>query len=106
MYLARCERLQPILNAFVFLDRQGALRAAEQADVRQRAGRRRGPLDGIPVSIKDNLFVGGLVATWGSLLFEHHIPERDDICVERLRAAGGIIIGKTTTPEFALMENS
>lgn len=103
MYLARCERLQPILNAFVFLDRQGALRAAEQADVRQRAGRRRGPLDGIPVSIKDNLFVGGLVATWGSLLFEHHIPERDDICVERLRAAGGIIIGKTTTPEFALM---
>jgi aspartyl-tRNA(Asn)/glutamyl-tRNA(Gln) amidotransferase subunit A len=103
MYLARCERLQPILNAFVFLDRQGALRAAEQADARQRAGRRRGPLDGIPISIKDNLFVDGIAATWGSLLFEHHIPERDDICVERLRAAGAVIIGKTATPEFALM---
>src|SRR5260221_343455 len=103
MYLDRCDRLEPVLNAFVFLDRQGAQRAAEEATVRQRAGRRLGPLDGIPVSIKDNLFVGGMPASWGSLLFQEHVPENDDICVERVRDAGAVILGKTTTPEFALM---
>jgi aspartyl-tRNA(Asn)/glutamyl-tRNA(Gln) amidotransferase subunit A len=103
MYLDRCDRLEPVLNAFVFLDRQGAQRAAEEATVRQRAGRRLGPLDGIPVSIKDNLFVGGMPASWGSLMFQEHVPDNDDICVERLRAGGAVILGKTTTPEFALM---
>lgn len=103
MYLDRCDRLEPMLNAFVFLDRQGAERAAEQATIRQRAGRRLGPLDGIPVSIKDNLFVGGMPASWGSLMFQEHVPHNDDICVERLRAGGAVILGKTTTPEFALM---
>jgi aspartyl-tRNA(Asn)/glutamyl-tRNA(Gln) amidotransferase subunit A len=103
MYLDRCDRLEPVLNAFVFLDRQGAQRAAEEATARQRAGRRLGPLDGIPVAIKDNLFVGGMPASWGSLLFQEHVPENDDICVERLRTGGAVILGKTTTPEFALM---
>lgn len=103
MYLDRCERLEPALNAFVFIDRAGAQRAAEAATGRQRAGRRLGPLDGIPVSVKDNLHMGGMPASWGSLMFEAYIPEKDDICVERLRAAGAVIIGKTTTPEFALM---
>ena len=103
MYLDRCDRLEPVLNAFVFLDRQGAQRAAREATARQRAGRRLGPLDGIPVAIKDNLFVRGMPASWGSLLFQDHVPENDDICVERLRAAGAVILGKTTTPEFALM---
>ncbi|HEY1781688.1 MAG TPA: amidase [Roseiarcus sp.] len=103
MYLARCDRLQPKLNAFVYLDPEGARRAAEEADVRQRVGRRLGPLDGIPITIKDNIFVAGMPARWGSLLFQDHFPERDDICVERLRAAGAVILGKTTTPELALM---
>jgi aspartyl-tRNA(Asn)/glutamyl-tRNA(Gln) amidotransferase subunit A len=53
--------------------------------------------------VKDNIVVAGLPARWGSLLFREHIPERDDICVERLRAAGAIIIGKTTTPELAML---
>ena len=103
LYLDRCDRLEPILNAFVVLDRQGAQRAATEATARQRAGRRLGTLDGIPAAIKDNLFVRGMPASWGSLLYQEHVPENDDICVERLRAAGAIIIGKTTTPEFALM---
>jgi aspartyl-tRNA(Asn)/glutamyl-tRNA(Gln) amidotransferase subunit A len=103
MYLDRCDRLEPVLNAFVVLDRQGALRAAEEATKRQRAGRRRGPMDGIPIAIKDNLFVRGMPASWGSLMFREHVPENDDICVERIRQAGAVIIGKTTTPEFALM---
>jgi aspartyl-tRNA(Asn)/glutamyl-tRNA(Gln) amidotransferase subunit A len=102
MYLARCDRLQPTLNAFSMLDRPGATAAAREATERQKAGRRRGPLDGIPVAIKDNLYVGGLPAEWGSRMLEGSVADRDDICVERLRAAGAVIIGKTTTPEFAL----
>jgi aspartyl-tRNA(Asn)/glutamyl-tRNA(Gln) amidotransferase subunit A len=102
MSLSRIARLDTILNAFVHVDTEGALRSAEAATKRQRENRRLGPLDGIPVAVKDNLFVAGMPASWGSLLFRNHVPPQDDICVERLRAAGGIVIGKTTTPEFAL----
>jgi aspartyl-tRNA(Asn)/glutamyl-tRNA(Gln) amidotransferase subunit A len=101
--LARLDALEPVLNAFTHVDRDGALAAATAATARQAAGIRLGPLDGIPVSVKDNIFVAGLPARWGSLLFRDHIPDRDDICVERLRAAGAVIVGKTTTPELAMM---
>ncbi|MGE0852975.1 MAG: amidase [Hyphomicrobiaceae bacterium] len=101
--LDRCERLEPTLNAFAFIDRDGARAAAREATSRQKAGKRLGPLDGIPVAIKDNLYVRGLPAEWGSLLFKGFVPEQDDICVARLRAAGAVIVGKTTTPEFALL---
>lgn len=101
--LARLEALEPQLNAFTHVDHAGARAAAAAATARQAAGRRLGPLDGIPVSVKDNLFVAGLPARWGSLLFADHVPAQDDLCVARLRAAGAVIIGKTTTPEFALM---
>jgi aspartyl-tRNA(Asn)/glutamyl-tRNA(Gln) amidotransferase subunit A len=101
--LGRLDALEPVLNAFTHVDRDGALAAAKAAAGRQAAGTRLGPLDGIPVSVKDNIFVAGMPARWGSLLFRDHVPDRDDICVERLRAAGAVIIGKTTTPEFALM---
>jgi aspartyl-tRNA(Asn)/glutamyl-tRNA(Gln) amidotransferase subunit A len=101
--LDRLDALEPVLNAFTHVDRDGALAAATAAAARQAAGARLGPLDGIPVSVKDNIFVAGLPARWGSLLFREHIPDRDDICVERLRAAGAVIIGKTTTPELAML---
>jgi aspartyl-tRNA(Asn)/glutamyl-tRNA(Gln) amidotransferase subunit A len=102
IYLDRLERLEPTLNAFALIDRDGARHAAEAAAERQKAGRRLGPLDGIPVAIKDNLYVRRLPAEWGSLMLKGFVPEQDDICVERLRAAGAVILGKTTTPEFAL----
>ncbi len=101
--LRRLAALEPQLNAFTYVDAAGATAAAEAATARQRAGTRLGPLDGVPVSVKDNLFVKGMPARWGSLLFADHVPAQDDICVERLRAAGAVIIGKTTTPEFALL---
>ena len=101
--LGRLDALEPVLNAFTHVDRDGALAAATAATARQAAGARLGPLDGIPVSVKDNIFVAGLPARWGSLLFREHIPDRDDICVERLRAAGAVIVGKTTTPELAML---
>ena len=98
MYLERCDRLGPALNPFTLLDRAGATAAAQAAADRQKAGRRLGSLDGIPVVIKDNLYVAGLPAEWGSLMLKGFMPDRDDICVERLRAQGAIILGKTTTP--------
>jgi aspartyl-tRNA(Asn)/glutamyl-tRNA(Gln) amidotransferase subunit A len=100
--LARLDALEPVLNAFTHVDRDGAAAAATAATARQAAGTRRGPLDGITVSVKDNIFVAGLPAQWGSLLFRDHVPDRDDVCVERLRQAGAVIIGKTTTPELAM----
>jgi aspartyl-tRNA(Asn)/glutamyl-tRNA(Gln) amidotransferase subunit A len=101
--LARLDAFEPVLNAFTHVDRDGALVAARAATDRQAAGARLGPLDGIPVSVKDNIFVAGLPARWGSLLYRDHVPDRDDICVERLRAAGAVIVGKTTTPELAML---
>jgi aspartyl-tRNA(Asn)/glutamyl-tRNA(Gln) amidotransferase subunit A len=101
--LGRLDALEPVLNAFTHVDRDGALAAATAATARQTAGTRLSPLDGVPISVKDNIFVAGLPARWGSLLFRDHIPDRDDICVERLRAAGAVIVGKTTTPEFAML---
>jgi aspartyl-tRNA(Asn)/glutamyl-tRNA(Gln) amidotransferase subunit A len=101
--LARLDAFEPVLNAFTHVDREGALAAATASAARQTAGTRLGPLDGIPVSVKDNIFVAGLPARWGSLLFKDFVPDRDDICVERLRAAGAVIVGKTTTPELAMM---
>lgn len=101
-YLARCDRSAATLNTFSHLATDTARAAARAAEKRQTAGARLGPLDGIPVSVKDNLFVAGMPATWGSRLFERHVPEHDDIVVERLRRAGCIILGKTNTPEFAM----
>jgi aspartyl-tRNA(Asn)/glutamyl-tRNA(Gln) amidotransferase subunit A len=101
--LARLDALEPVLNAFTHVDRDGARVAATAANARQAAGTRLGPLDGIPVSVKDNIFVAGLPTQWGSLLYRDHVPERDDICVERLRTAGAVIVGKTTTPKLAML---
>ena len=53
---------------------------------------------GIPVSVKDNFVAAVLPARWGSLLFREHLPGRDDICVERLRAAGAVIVGNWPCP--------
>ncbi|HKA43232.1 MAG TPA: amidase [Burkholderiales bacterium] len=102
MFLQRCERLNPVLNAIIAFDREGARRAAEAAERRMREGARLGPLDGLPVTIKDNIFVEGFTATWGSLLYRDFRPPQDDIAVARLRAAGAVIFGRTNTPEFAL----
>jgi aspartyl-tRNA(Asn)/glutamyl-tRNA(Gln) amidotransferase subunit A len=100
--LARIEAANPALNAIVTLDRPGARAAAEASAARWQAGAPLGPFDGVPVTVKDNLFVGGLRATWGSRLHDRHIAPRDDIPVARLRAAGAVILGKTNTPELAL----
>lgn len=104
--LARIERLNPILNAFTHIDQQGALNAACQADAALARGLEPGPLHGVPVAIKDDLWVAGMPATCGSLLFARFRPSIDGAVAARLRAAGAIIVGKTTMPEFAAWPRS
>jgi len=101
-HLERCRAVNPAINAFVFLDEAGARTAAVESERRMMAGKRRGPLDGVPFSVKDNLFVAKLRATWGSRLFAAFVPERDDLPVSRMRTEGAVLLGKTNTPEFAL----
>ncbi|SFS78408.1 amidase [Saccharopolyspora flava] len=99
--LTAIDALDGTLNAFVTVDRAGALRAAETADAELADGRDRGPLHGIPVAVKDIIDVAGLRTTMGSAHFADHVSTQDAECVTRLREAGAIIVGKTTTQEFA-----
>lgn len=95
-HLARIEELNPTLNAFITVDREGALDAARRA-----ARESGGPLRGIPIGIKDNIPVAGLPATQGCAAFADHVPARDNGVVARLRAAGAVIVGKTNMHECA-----
>ena len=98
---ARIDRLNPVLNAFVALN-PAAHAEAEASDSRRAGGNPLSPIDGIPVAIKDNLVVTGLPCTWGSRLFAGHIPDHDELPIERLRALGAVVLGKTNVPEFTL----
>lgn len=101
-FLDRIERLDPDLHCYVTVDREGALATARALEKSVRTPIALGPLFGVPVSIKDNYWTRGLRTTGGSLVHRDHVPEQDATCVARVRAAGGIIVGKTNTPEFAL----
>ena len=74
--------------------------AARNAEAAVMRGDALGALHGVPVTVKDLVNTAGIRTTFGSYVFENNVPERDAIAVERLKAAGAIIIGKTTTPEF------
>jgi aspartyl-tRNA(Asn)/glutamyl-tRNA(Gln) amidotransferase subunit A len=100
--LARTAHCQPLTNAMVMVDRVGARQAAGASRLRWARGRQHGPLDGVPVSIKDNLHVAGLPTTWGSQLLKGFVARADELPVARLRAAGAVIMGKTNLPEFAM----
>ncbi len=99
--LARIERINPRLNALVVQNPQARAEARESA-VRLREGRARGPLEGVPVAVKDSICVRGLPATWGSPAFRDQWSVEDETPVRRLREQGAVILGKTNVPEFAL----
>jgi aspartyl-tRNA(Asn)/glutamyl-tRNA(Gln) amidotransferase subunit A len=100
--LARIARLNPRLNAIVALDEAGARAAARASEARWRAGVPLSPLDGVPLTVKDNITVASLPCAWGSPLFRDFVPQRDELPVARARAAGLIVLGKTNVPEFTL----
>ncbi|MET8865965.1 amidase [Nonomuraea sp. NPDC004580] len=99
-HLDRIDKVNPAVNAVVTLAAGHALEAAEAADRALAAGEPTGPLHGVPVAHKDLHDTAGIRTTYGSPLFAEHVPERDDLMVRRLRAAGAITVGKTNTPEF------
>lgn len=99
--LDRIDQTQPTLNAFITVDRAGAMNAARAADEMVQRGEALGALHGVPVSIKDIINTAGLRTTWGSRLMVDNVPDADAVAVARLRRAGAIIVGKTTTSEFA-----
>ena len=100
--LERIRRLDGRFNSFVALDEPGAAHAARQSDARLSQGTARSALEGVPISIKDNIHVAGMPSTWGSRALAAFRSAIDELPVARLRAAGAIVIGKTNVPEFTL----
>ncbi len=98
--LERVERLNPIVNAFCTVTADAALAAAREAEQAAMKGALRGPLHGIPFSIKDLHLTKGVRTMSGSFIFERRVPDVDPPVVRRLKQAGGVMVGKTTTPEF------
>jgi amidase len=104
--LARIDSVNPAVNAYVTIARDAALAQARAATKALKPGAVLRPLHGIPVSIKDLTPTKGIRTTWGSKIFEHHVPEEDALIIERLKAAGAIVVGKTNTPEFGAGANT
>lgn len=99
-FLARIDTINPKINAYVTLTPDLAREAAKRAEAAVVAGAALGPLHGVPFSVKDLVFTAGVRTTAGSLVFRDFVPEADSVVVARLKAAGGIMLGKTNTPEF------
>jgi amidase len=102
-YLNQIEAVNPKLNAIVQLTAEEAIRQAVEADKLLALGEIRGPLHGVPVTIKDSLDTAGVITTWGTPGRKNHIPKEDATVVKRIKKAGAILLGKTNTPEFTLV---
>ena len=105
LHLERIAERNPQLNAIVSLDeeraREGAAAADEALAAAGRGGAEVGPLHGLPFAFKDTHAVAGWRTTYGSPLYADHVPDRDELLVERVRGAGAVVLGKTNVPEFA-----
>ena len=99
--LARIERLQPVLNDYITVMAEGALREARRAEREVAAGRWRGPLHGVPVGLKDLYATRGARTTAGSRILAEWVPDVDATVTARLRRAGAVVIGKHNCHEFA-----
>ncbi|HLW26631.1 MAG TPA: amidase family protein [Kiloniellales bacterium] len=104
--LTRIETVNPTLNAVVAADEGEARKAAQAAERAVLAGEELGLLHGLPIGIKDLNDTAGLRTTYGSQLFENHVPEEDALTVARMRQAGGIPWFKTNTPEYGAGANT
>jgi Asp-tRNA(Asn)/Glu-tRNA(Gln) amidotransferase A subunit family amidase len=101
-HFKRIQRLNPKLNAFVSIDEERARREAKQADEAVAAGKRLGTLHGVPITVKSSIDVEGLRCEAGTKLREGYVAASDAPLVSRLKAAGAIVLGNTTVPEFLM----
>ncbi|MDA0264393.1 MAG: amidase [Chloroflexi bacterium] len=99
-FFQRIDALDPRLNSYLTLCHDQALAEAKAADAAVRSGSELGPLHGVPISIKDLELTKGVTTTMGSAVFRDRVPDMDSIVVERVKASGAVILGKTNTPEF------
>jgi amidase len=97
-HLKRIEQVNPKVNAIVTLEPDAALQQAHALD--NERDRTPGLLHGLPIAVKDLVDTAGMRTTYGSRIYRAYVPVADDLLVQRLRAAGAIVIGKTNTPEF------
>ena len=105
--LRRIESTNGAVNAFVAMDADAARKRAKAIEAGDRAGARSsGLLAGLPIGIKDLQATAGLRTTWGSLLYKDHVPTEDEFGVANIRKAGGVVLGKTNTPEFGAGANT
>ncbi|HYC03744.1 MAG TPA: amidase [Azospirillaceae bacterium] len=101
-YLERIEAMDGELRCYVAVCAETALAEAVASDQRRASGDALGPLDGVPVAVKDNIDVAGVTCTAGMEVYRHRVPDRDAFCVERLREAGAVLLGKLNMHEGAL----
>ncbi len=102
LYLERIKRLNPALNAYLTVTEDQALGDAKRAEREIKRGKYRGPLHGVPFSIKDNLATKGVRTTAGSKILAEWVPDFDAMVVTKLKEAGAIVLGKTNMDEWAL----
>jgi aspartyl-tRNA(Asn)/glutamyl-tRNA(Gln) amidotransferase subunit A len=100
LVLARIERTQPTINAFITVCAEEARTAVKNAEAAVMRADRLGPLHGVPFAVKDLVNTAGVRTTFGSFALAYNVPAADSPSVARLKAAGAILVGKTTTPEF------
>jgi len=102
--LKRIDEVDPLVRAWVTVDRERALEVATQREAEAAAGRVRGALHGVPVAVKDIFDVAGMVTGFGAAEVFHQRPALDSVAVSRLRQAGAIVLGKVSTAEFAFFD--
>ena len=99
-HLSHIQRLNPSVNAIVTLTAEAAEKRAMALDAMQASGQELGVLHGLPMAHKDLTMTKGIRTTFGSPIYAEHIPQRDELLIERLKHAGVVTVGKTNTPEF------
>lgn len=104
--LARIKRFNPVLNAFITVTGDDALRQARDAEAEIGKGKYRGPLHGVPIALKDLFDTAGVRTTAASAVFKDRVPKEDAEVVRRLNAAGAVMLGKLNMHEFAYGANS
>lgn len=103
LFFSRIDRLDSQLNSYLLLTSDVAMEAAKDAEAAVSRADELGPLHGLPISIKDTQMTGGVRTTQGSLIFKDRVPKKDSAIVERVKAAGAIILGKTNVSEFGVV---